>query len=144
MKEKINFNPIKITLSLLFLFINVISAQAQVTKQSSTEITLPDAARFSYRSSGVISKQDFLTRNSLTLVEPYDTIFQVASFRLTRIRKGTTPVEVENIKNGELLDSMRALISSSRPGDKFYFEYIKCTDKNGAVLTLKALTFVID
>ncbi len=39
---------------------------------------------------------------------------------------------------------MKELIDATLKGDKLYFEYITCTNKEGTVLKLKALAFIIE
>lgn len=120
---------------ILILFISNASAQ---------DTPLPSGARISNRYTGSISKQELLAAPGLTLSPDYEKNFVISSFRLTRVRKGASPVEINNERNGELTESMRELIESSESGDKIYFEYIKCVGADGTRRSLSAIALQLE
>jgi len=128
----------------IILLTSQLASQDLSLMQTSNEETVLNAARIGHKSGGAIKKEDLLSSAKLSLISPYDTLFQIASFRLTRVRKGQTPIELKNDNGGELTDSMKDLIKNSLQNDKFYFEYIKCKAYDGTKLTIGALSFVIE
>ena len=131
----------------LFLICQILLASltasfAQTGNKNSTAEQIPNAAKVGEKKSGKVTKQYLLAANKLTLAAPYDSSFQIISFRMTRVSEG--PIEYKNDINGEFTAMMKDLITHADRGDKFYFEYIKCKGKDGTVISMMALSFVIE
>ncbi len=129
---------------ILFLVSGNLEAQEAAVKKNSNKPNLFNSLRFGQFTDGTISKKDFLVADKLILVSPFDTLFQISSFTLTRIREGESPIEAKNYDGCELTDAMRKIINSSEEGDKIFFEYIKGKSNDGAITSLGAMSFIIE
>jgi hypothetical protein len=135
-------SSIKLILICQILLASLTASFAQTGNQNPSPEPLPNAAKVGEKKSGKVSKQYLLAANKLTLAAPYDSTFHVTSFRMTRVSEG--PIEYKNDTNGEFTPMMKDLITHADRGDKFYFEYIKCKGKDGTVISMMALSFVIE
>jgi len=136
---------IKIMALLTFmLYINFNNVFGQAAETNTQKSVLYKAATIGNKNFGNISKQELLDANKLSLASQFDSSFQIVSFRITRVRKGENPVEIDNKINGELTVEMVEMIKILKPGDKVYFEYIKCKNSDNQITSLLSLSFVIE
>jgi hypothetical protein len=117
---------------------------ASVSGQVSSFDSLGRSARIGGRDGGVITRQELISSGRLTITVPYDTLHRISSFRLTRVRTGTAPVELINAHDGGLTEEMKELIRAAVHGDKIYFEYIKCRANDESIRSLHALVFTVE
>jgi gliding motility-associated protein GldM len=67
---------------------------------------------------------------------------KVKSFKMSRYGKGRDPVEKSSESN-VLTEEMKNIISTSRPGDKILFEYIKATMPDNTVRDINSIALTI-
>lgn len=129
---------------ILILFSSPVVAQVSKEKTPSNQQSLVNAAQIGLKRGGSVSKEELLGSAKLSLISPYDTLFEIASFRITRIRNGESPAEITNENSGEFTEPVKNLIINSVKGDKLYFEYIKCKKRDGTKLSVGALSFILE
>jgi hypothetical protein len=129
---------------LFIIFSTQLSAQDISNLKQGNSQTIKAEVQINKKSGGTIAKKELLEASGLSLTSVYDSLFQISSFRLTRIRQGEIPVEESNQSNGELTETMKTIINNSQKGDKIYFEYIKCKASDGTIRSMPALSFLIE
>lgn len=72
----------------------------------------------------------------------FEAYFKVTKFRMTLIKKGKDPVELDAPTN-LITPAMKAAIQGSGPGAKVYFEYIKASGPDGTTRSLGSVNFVL-
>ncbi|NNC85676.1 MAG: gliding motility protein GldM [Bacteroidia bacterium] len=72
----------------------------------------------------------------------FELYFKVTEFEMSRFGKGRDPITIRT-KGNKLTSEMKKVISSSRSGDKIYFEYIKAVGPDGAPRRLSSVNFAI-
>ena len=144
MKAVINF-PVFLMLAIMSVSV---TCTCPAKERSEVQILQQEAPQpivvMAGKSTGTMGVNEILGSGGLSLVSPYDTLFVITSFVLTRVRQGETPVELKNGADGRLTPEMKKLIASTRNGDKLYFEYIKCRARDGSIRSLRALSFVVE
>jgi hypothetical protein len=139
-----------INLSLL-LFVFVFISNAQDEKQPGRQPILlvssqeQLAASIAGKTNGEITREELLNSKGLLLENKPESVSGITSFRITMVEKGNVlgPMDLSNLDNGELTSKMREAIKSAPAGSKIYFEYIKCTNKDGSIRSLSPLNFVL-
>jgi len=94
---------------------------------------------------GPINKAVLAAQTSVnSIMENFDfeLYFRVKGFRMTLIRKGKDPTELES-NNNLITPQMKGAIQSAGPGSKVYFEYIKATGPDGTTRSLSSVNFVL-
>jgi hypothetical protein len=141
--RKIN-NSALLLMFLLLLFSNLLSAQEISKLRPGNDRAIKSEIMINNKSGGPITQSELLESSGLKLTSAADSLFQISSFRLTRIKQGEDPVEESNKSNGELTDAMKSIIKNTKKGDKIYFEYIKCKGIDGTIRSMPALSFIIE
>jgi len=126
---------------IILLIINLLIDANCIAQSKETQVT--QSAVVGSKNSGSITISELLDAGKVTLTDKYMNSFAVISFRLTIIQPGENPVELLNNTNGEFTPEMVQLLKKTNPGDKVYFEYIKCKATDGSTLSLAAISFVI-
>jgi hypothetical protein len=72
----------------------------------------------------------------------FELYFKVTKFRMTLIKKGRDPIELDSRSN-LITDQMKQAIRGSGPGSKVYFEYIKASGPDGTTRSLGSVNFVL-
>jgi gliding motility-associated protein GldM len=107
---------------------------------------VPDpVAMIGGKKGGPINKAELAAQTSVnSIMENFDfeLYFKVKSFRMTLIRKGKDPTELESTSN-LITPQMKAAIQSAGPGAKVYFEYIKASGPDGTTRSLSSVNFVL-
>jgi len=129
---------------LLMLQSPIATAQEFSQPKASDTNSLNQPVEIGNKVGGAVTQKELLETAGLQVSPTYDSLFQIASFRLTRVRQGESPVEESNDSDGALTAAMRTLIQNSKKGDKIYFEYIKCKGYDGTMRSMSALSFIIE
>jgi gliding motility-associated protein GldM len=107
---------------------------------------VPDpVAMVNGKKGGPINKAELAAATSVnSIMENFDfeLYFKVNKFRMTLIKKGRDPVELDAPSN-LITPAMKAAISGSGPGAKVYFEYIKASGPDGTTRSLGSVNFVL-
>jgi hypothetical protein len=107
---------------------------------------VPDpVAMIGGKKGGPINKAELAAQTSVnSIMENFDfeLYFRVKSFRMTLIRKGKDPTELESTTN-LITPQMKAAIQAAGPGAKVYFEYIKASGPDGTTRSLSSVNFVL-
>jgi gliding motility-associated protein GldM len=107
---------------------------------------VPDpVAMVNGKKGGPINKAELAAATSVnSIMENFDfeLYFKVTKFRMTLIKKGRDPVEMDAPSN-LITPGMKAAISGSGPGAKVYFEYIKASGPDGTTRSLGSCNFVL-
>lgn len=120
---------------MLFLIVSISNAQVDTL----LKVTIAG------KTNGEITREELLDSKGLVIENKPEGVNGISSFRITIVEKGNVlgPADFNNPDNGELTDKMREAIKNVAAGSKIYFEYIKCTLKDGARLSLHPLNFVL-
>ncbi len=107
---------------------------------------VPDpVAMVNGKKGGPINKAELAAATSVnSIMENFDfeLYFRVTKFRMTLIKKGRDPIELDS--DGNLITAqMKQAISGSGPGSKVYFEYIKASGPDGTTRSLSSVNFVL-
>ncbi|MFI5218506.1 MAG: gliding motility protein GldM [Bacteroidia bacterium] len=73
----------------------------------------------------------------------FELYFKVKTFKMTMVRKGRDPIEIDSPSN-LLTSQMKELINTSPIGTKVYFEYIRASGPDGTTRSLSPLNFVLN
>src|SRR5688572_388952 len=107
---------------------------------------VPDpVAMVNGKKGGPINKAELAAATSVnSIMENFDfeLYFRVNKFRMTLIRKGKDPVELEAPSN-LITAQMKSAIQAAGPGAKVYFEYIKASGPDGTTRSLSSVNFVL-
>jgi hypothetical protein len=107
---------------------------------------VPDpVAMVNGKKGGPINKAELSAATSVnSIMENFDfeLYFKVTKFRMTLIKKGKDPVELDS-PNNLITPAMKSAISSAGPGAKVYFEYIKASGPDGTTRSLGSVNFVL-
>lgn len=107
---------------------------------------VPDpVAMINGKKGGSINKNELAAATSVnSIMENFDfeLYFKVTKFRMTLIKKGRDPIEIDSQSN-LLTPQMKQAISGSGPGTKVYFEYIKASGPDGTTRSLSSVNFVL-
>jgi gliding motility-associated protein GldM len=107
---------------------------------------VPDpVAMVNGKKGGPINKAELAAATSVnSIMENFDfeLYFRVQKFRMTLIRKGKDPVELDAPSN-LITPAMKQAIAGSSVGAKVYFEYIKASGPDGTTRSLNSVNFVL-
>lgn len=107
---------------------------------------VPDpVAMIGGKKGGSINKSVLAAQSSVnSIMENFDfeLFFRVKSFRMTLIRRGKDPIEMD-ARDSRLTADMKRAIRSAGPGSKVYFEYIKASGPDGTTRSLSSVNFVL-
>ncbi len=107
---------------------------------------VPDpVAMIGGKKGGSINKSVLAAQSSVnSIMENFDfeLYFKVTSFRMTLIRRGKDPVEMDS-KDSRITADMKRAIAGAGPGSKVYFEYIKAKGPDGTTRSLSSVNFVL-
>jgi gliding motility-associated protein GldM len=107
---------------------------------------VPDpVAMIGGKKGGSINKSVLAAQSSVnSIMENFDfeLYFKVKSFRMTLIRRGKDPVEMD-AKSSRITADMKRAIRKAGPGSKVYFEYIKASGPDGTTRKLSSVNFVL-
>lgn len=107
---------------------------------------VPDpVAMVNGKKGGPINKAELAAATSVnSIMENFDfeLYFKVTKFRMTLIKKGRDPIELDAPSN-LITPAMKAAIQGSGPGAKVYFEYIKASGPDGTTRSLSSVNFVL-
>lgn len=107
---------------------------------------VPDpVAMVNGKKGGSINKAELGAATSVnSIMENFDfeLYFRVTKFRMTLIKKGRDPIELDS-KNNLITAQMKKAIAGSGPGSKVYFEYIKASGPDGTTRSLGSVNFVL-
>jgi len=107
---------------------------------------VPDpVAMIGGKKGGSINKSVLAAQSSVnSIMENFDfeLFFRVKSFRMTLIRRGKDPIEMD-AKDSRLTSDMKRAIRGAGPGSKVYFEYIKASGPDGTTRSLSSVNFVL-
>ncbi len=107
---------------------------------------VPDpVAMVNGKKGGPINKAELAAATSVnSIMENFDfeLYFKVKTFRMTLIRKGKDPTELEAPGN-LITPAMKSAIQAAGPGAKVYFEYIKASGPDGTTRSLGSVNFVL-
>ena len=107
---------------------------------------VPDpVAMVNGKKGGPINKAELAAATSVnSIMENFDfeLYFRVTKFRMTLIRKGKDPTELEAPSN-LITPAMKSAIQAAGPGAKVYFEYIKASGPDGTTRSLNSVNFVL-
>jgi gliding motility-associated protein GldM len=107
---------------------------------------VPDpVAMVNGKKGGPINKAELAAATSVnSIMENFDfeLYFKVTKFRMTLIKKGRDPVELDSPSN-LITPQMKQAITGSGPGSKVYFEYIKASGPDGTTRSLGSVNFVL-
>jgi len=78
---------------------------------------------------GYISLEDILNSPKLSFIDTNDTKYKIIGFRMTLIAPGLDSIELENIQNGDLTESMIRAIRKHSFKAHLFFDNIKCVDE---------------
>lgn len=107
---------------------------------------VPDpVAMVNGKKGGGINKAELAAATSVnSIMENFDfeLYFRVTKFRMTLIKKGRDPIELDS-PNNLITPQMKQAIQGSGPGSKVYFEYIKASGPDGTTRSLSSVNFVL-
>ncbi len=107
---------------------------------------VPDpVAMINGKKGGPINKAELAAATSVnSIMENFDfeLYFKVTKFRMTLIKKGKDPIELD-APNNLITPAMKQAIAGSAPGAKVYFEYIKASGPDGTTRSLGSVNFVL-
>lgn len=107
---------------------------------------VPDpVAMVNGKKGGGINKAELAAATSVnSIMENFDfeLYFKVTKFRMTLIKKGRDPIELDSPSN-LITPQMKQAIQGSGPGSKVYFEYIKASGPDGTTRSLSSVNFVL-
>lgn len=73
----------------------------------------------------------------------FELFFRVTKFRMTMVRKGRDPIDIES-PNNLLTSQMKEMINTAPLGTRVYFEYIKASGPDGTTRSLSPLNFILN
>jgi gliding motility-associated protein GldM len=107
---------------------------------------VPDpVAMVNGKKGGPINKNELAAATSVnSIMENFDfeLYFKVTKFRMTLIKRGKDPIELDSPSN-LMTPQMKQAISAAGPGAKVYFEYIKASGPDGTTRSLNSVNFVL-
>jgi gliding motility-associated protein GldM len=107
---------------------------------------VPDpVAMINGKKGGTINKAELAAATSVnSIMENFDfeLYFKVTKFRMTLIKKGRDPIELDSQSN-LITPQMKQQIQGSGPGSKVYFEYIRASGPDGTTRSLGSVNFVL-